>query len=200
MSKTPTLLAFVAAALLAPGAPAADTYRLDPAHSTVGFAVDHLVISKVRGQFKAFEGSLSLDPAAANAPVGARASIKVASVDTGVEARDKHLRSPDFFDAEKFPEIRFECAKVVAEGGAFVAVGSFTLHGVTKEIRLPFTLKGPIKDPWGKMRVAVEARLTVDRRDYGLTWSKAMETGGLVVGNEVLLEINAEAVKEDAAK
>lgn len=198
--NAPRLLSLAAASLLALSAHAADTYRLDPAHSTIGFAVDHLVISKVRGQFKAFEGSLSLDPAAANAPLAARAVIKTASVDTGVEARDKHLRSADFFDAEKNPEIRFECTKVVNEGGALVAVGNFTLHGVTKEIRLPFTLKGPIKDPWGKMRVAVEARLTVDRRDYGLTWSKAMETGGLVVGNDILLEINAEAVKDEAAK
>lgn len=199
--KTIRFLLFTATFLLATAAMrAADTYRLDPAHSTIGFAAEHLVISKVRGQFKAFDASLSLDPAAANAPVSARATIKTASVDTGVEARDKHLRSADFFDAEKYPEIKFEATRLVNEGGQLVAIGNFTLHGVTKEIRLPFTLKGPIKDPMGKTRVAVEARLPIDRRDYGLTWSKALETGGLVVGNEVLLEINAEAVKEEPAK
>ncbi|MCC7519057.1 MAG: polyisoprenoid-binding protein [Verrucomicrobiae bacterium] len=198
--KTSFLLPAVAVVAFAAATQAADLYRLDPVHSTLGFAVDHLVISKVHGRFKSWEATLSLDPAAGNAPVAAHAVIQTASVDTAVEARDKDLRSPNFFDAEKFPEIRFDCSRFEKEGGRYVAVGNFTMHGVTKEIRLPFTLKGPIQDPWGKTRVALEARMTLNRRDYGLTYSKALETGGLVVGNEVFLEINAEAVKEPAAK
>ncbi len=198
--KIPSLLLSAAALVFAASVRAGDVYRVDPAHSTIGFAVDHLVISKVHGQFKTYEASITLDPARGNAPVGARAVIQTASVNTGVDARDKHLRNADFFDAGKFPEIRFECAEVVREGGQYVAVGNFTLHGVTQKIRLPFTLKGPIKDPWGKSRIAAEARLTINRRDYGLTYSQALETGGLVVGNEILLEINVEAIKEEAAK
>jgi polyisoprenoid-binding protein YceI len=141
-----------------------------------------------------------LDPKADIPLKSVTGTIKTTSVDTDIEARDKHLRSADFFDVEKFPEIKFECSRFRKDGDRRVVIGRFTLHGVTRSLRLPFTLKGPIKDPMGKMRVGIEARTTINRQDYGLTYNKVLETGGLAVGNEVAIEINAEAVKEEKAK
>jgi polyisoprenoid-binding protein YceI len=172
--------------------PAADTYNIDPAHSTVGFAVSHMVINTVHGKFNQFTGTLSLDN---NRLQSANGVIQTKSVDTGVAMRDNDLRSPNFFDAEKFPTITFVSKKVSDKNGETELVGDFTMHGVTKELSLPVKVKGPIKDPWGNSRIGLEAKTKINRKDYGLTYNKALETGGLVVGDEVELEINAEATK-----
>jgi len=125
----------------------------------------------------------------------AKGTIQTKSVDTGNAMRDKDLRSPNFFDAEKYPTITFQSKKAEKKGDQTVLVADFTMHGVTKELSLPVTLKGPIKDPWGNDRIGLEAKATLNRKDYGLSYNKALETGGLVVGDEVTIEINAEAIK-----
>jgi polyisoprenoid-binding protein YceI len=182
-------------ALVATQARAADTYNIDTTHTTVGFSIQHMVISKVKGRFNEFSGSIQVDPKANPSVTGANIVIKVASIDTANTKRDEHLRAPDFFDAAKFPDMTFETVKMEKKGNDYVARGKLTMRGVTKEIELPFKLNGPITDPWGNTRVGIEARVTLNRKDYGLTWSKTLETGGLVVGDEVEIEIQLEAVK-----
>jgi len=172
----------------------ADRYELDPNHTQIGFGVKHLVISTVKGKFNEFSGTILYDPADITKS-SVSITIKAASIDTGVQKRDDHLRSPDFFDAAKYPELTFKSQRIEKQGDGFVAFGTLTMHGVAKEIALPFTLTGPIKDPWGRSRMAVEGALTINRHDWGLTYNQVMEAGGLVVGNEVKIEINVEAVK-----
>jgi len=171
---------------------AADTYTIDPAHSTVGFAITHMVINTVHGKFNEFSGTLTLD---GNMVKEATGTIQTKTVDTGVERRDNDLRSPNFFDVATFPTITFQSKRVETQGDKTVLVGDFTMHGVTKELSLPVTVKGPIKDPWGNTRIGFQARAKLNRKEYGLKYNQALETGGLVVGDEVDLEINAEGVK-----
>jgi polyisoprenoid-binding protein YceI len=171
---------------------AADTYNIDPMHSTVGFSVQHMVINKVRGKFGQFTGSVVVDGKAIQS---AKGTIQTGSIDTGIARRDNHLKSPDFFDATKYPTITFVSKRVENKGADAVLVGDYTMHGVTKELSLPVTLSGPIKDNWGGERIGLEAKTKLNRRDYGLTYNQALETGGLVVGDEIEIEINAEAVK-----
>ena len=168
------------------GVRAADTYKLDGAHTTVGFTITHLMISEVSGRFDDVTGEITLDH---DVVTGANATIQVKSIDTANSKRDAHLRTPDFFDAEKFPTITFVGEKVEKDGDKTVMVGKFTLHGVTKEIRLPFTLKGPITMQ-GKERIGVVGELTISRKDYG------MDKMAPMVGDEVKINISTEAVKE----
>ena len=177
---------FIAALAIATGARATDMYKLDPAHTSVGFSIAHLVISEVNGRFNEVAGEVTLDK---DALASAKATISTKSVDTGIGKRDDHLRGPDFFDAEKFPMITFESTKIEKNQ----ITGKFTMHGVTKEITLPFVLKGPVKDPWGNTRLAVTAEITLNRTDYGM---KSM-TG---VGDEVKIRIAAEATKAEDKK
>jgi polyisoprenoid-binding protein YceI len=194
------LMAVLVSGFVSSIALAADKYEIDPAHTTIGFSIEHLVISKVHGKFKEFSGVIEVDPKASPIVTGASVTIKTASIDTGVDKRDEHLRSADFFDAAKYPEIKFETKAIKKSDTGLTALGTLTIHGVSKEITLPFKMKGPIKDPWGKSRLGISANTTINRKDYGLTWSKALETGGLVVGDEVELDIQAEAVKAEPEK
>ena len=187
------LAAVVVAFGFAAGARAADTYKIDPVHSSVGFSVRHMVISNVKGKFQEFAGAIVLEN---NKLIEATGTIQTKSVDTGVAQRDQDLRSANFFDVEKFPTITFKSKRVEKKGEEFVLVGDFTMHGVTKELSLPVKLSGPVKDPWGNSRIGLETRAKLSRKDYGMTYNKALEAGGLVVGDEVEIEINAEAVKE----
>jgi polyisoprenoid-binding protein YceI len=186
------LLTGLCAIVLTRGALGADTYKVDPVHSTVGFAVAHMVISTVKGKFDEFEGSLTLDNSQVQAAQG---TIQTKSVNTGVAARDKDLRSANFFDVEKYPTITFKTKSATKEGENTVLLGDFTIHGVTKSLSLPVKVKGPIKDPWGNMRIGMEGNTKISRKDFGLTYNKALETGGLVVGDEVEIQISAEAVR-----
>jgi polyisoprenoid-binding protein YceI len=195
MRTTSLLTALLSLVCLNRAARAADTYNIDAAHSTVGFSVSHLVINTVKGKFDEFSGSVVVD---GNQIQEAKGTIQTKSVDTGVANRDKHLRSADFFDVEKFPTITFAGKRVETKGTDPVLIGDFTMHGVTKEISLAVTVKGPIKDPWGNNRIGVQAKAKLNRKDYGLTWSKTTETGGLIVGDEIEIEINAEASKAAA--
>lgn len=172
---------------------AADTYKIDPAHTTVGFSVRHLGLNDVHGLFREFEGTVVLDGPKITSATG---TIQVKSVDTGVQKRDDHLRTADFFDAANHPTITFKTKRVESAGGQTVMIADFTMRGVTKEIRLPTTLSGPIKDPWGAQRIGVQAKAKLNRKDYGIKYHQVLEKGILAVGDEVEISINAEAVKE----
>jgi polyisoprenoid-binding protein YceI len=187
------IIAILASALLLnASAHALDTYKVDSAHSSIGFSIDHMVIDTVHGRFRQFEGSITVDPDNGNALKQATATIQASSIDTDVDRRDTHLRSPDFFDAEKYPTITFETTGVDGQ----TLTGKFTMHGVTKEISMPFKIKGPIKDPMGNTHLSLEANTKVNRKDYGLTWNKALEAGGLMVGEDVTIQINGSFVKQ----
>jgi polyisoprenoid-binding protein YceI len=177
----------------------ADVYQIDPQHTDVGFSIRHMVINNVKGSLKDFAGTIEYD---GKDPLTIKASgtIKVASIDTGIAGRDEHLRGPDFFDVAKYPEIAFQGERVEKQGDGYALIGKFTMHGVTKEISLPFTISGPIVDPYGKTRIGIETSATLNRQDYGVNWSKTLDNGGLVVGNDVKIEIGAEAVKQEPAK
>jgi polyisoprenoid-binding protein YceI len=171
---------------------AADTYNIDPNHSTIGFSVSHLVINNVHGKFNEFTGSVVVD---GNTVKEAKGTIQVKSIDTGIAKRDAHLRTPDFFDAEKFPTITFVSKKAEKQGDQTIVTGDFTMRGVTKEIALPIKLSGPITDPWGGTRVGLQAKTKVSRKQFGISYNATSKTGSAVVGDEIEIEINAEAVK-----
>ena len=193
MMQTKTIIGISVTALLTLShAAAADHYKIDRAHTSVGFSVRHMAVSNVKGHFDEFVGSLVLDNGSIQE---ATAAIQVKSVNTGIEKRDNHLRTADFFEAAKYPEITFKTKKVEKSGDQTILIGDFTMRGVTKELRLPVTLSGPVKDPQGNMRIGLEAKAKVNRKDYGMKFNAVMETGGLMVGDEVTLDINAEAVK-----
>jgi len=173
---------------------AADTFNIDKSHSSIMFAVKHMVVSKVKGEFNEYSGTILYDEADVTKS-SVEVTIKTASIDTKDQKRDDHLRSPDFFDAEKHPEITFKSKRVEKAKDGFVAVGDLTMHGVTKEITIPFEITGVINDPWGNTRMGVSAELELNRQDYGVSWSQKLDTGGLVVGDDVGIEIEIEAIK-----
>jgi polyisoprenoid-binding protein YceI len=199
MKITRILLIGATAGLIGTTGLALDTYKVDPAHSSINFSIEHMVINTVHGRFNQFEGSITVDPEKGNALKEAKATIQVKSIDTGISKRDDHLRSGDFFDVEKYPTIAFESKEVKKEGSDQVLVGNFTMHGVTKEISLPIKLKGPI-NVMGGTRLGFEATAKLNRKDYGLTYNKALEAGGLMLGEEVAIQINAEFVKQTGEK
>lgn len=181
-----------ATVLLALPALAAD-WNLDASHSSVGFKVKHMAISKVKGSFGEFSGTVTGEPGKPET-FAAEITIQLASVDTGNEKRDDHLRNPDFFDVEKHPTMMFRSTGVTMDGDEGILMGELTLHGVTKLVELELEYRGQIDDPWGNTRAGFSAEGRIDRREFGLTWSKALETGGLVVGNDVDIELEIELV------
>jgi polyisoprenoid-binding protein YceI len=195
--KSITLAGLTAALLLGLlHAQATETYKIDPAHTSLIFSVRHMAISNVKGHFDEFSGSIVMDNQTLKS---AEATIQVKSINTGIEKRDNHLRSPEFFDAANYPEIKFKSKRVVQSGGETFLIADFTMRGVTKELRLPVTLSGPAKDPGGNVRLGLEARTKINRKDYGISFKGVLDSGEPLVGDEVTLEINAEAVKETAA-
>ncbi len=174
------------------------TYALDPAHSTISFVARHAVITKVRGSFDDFSGKLVID--GADLPDSTAAvELQVASVDTRSADRDNHLKSADFFDAEKFPTIDFASTSVKADGDDAVEVtGDLTIKGQKHEITIPLDYTGTAVDPFGNTRVGFEGAVTVNRKDFGLTWNAALETGGVLVSEKVTLEFDISAIKQAA--
>ena len=168
------------------------TWQLDPAHTSIDFAVRHLMIATVRGRFGSVEGTLTVDesnPRAASVDV----TIHAASIDTRQEQRDAHLRSGDFFDAEKHPTLHFTSKRIDGDvRGSFRLIGDLTIRGVTREITVAVTSEGLGKDPWGNHRAGFSGTATIDRRDFGLTWNQALETGGIAVGHDIKITIDAE--------
>jgi len=173
---------------------AADTYNVDSHHSEVSFQVRHL-LTQVRGKFNDFEGTIQLDPAKMESSSVAF-KVKATSIDTGTPDRDKHLRTADFFDVEKFPEISFTSKSIKATGkDQYAVTGTFSMHGVSKDITLSVTFGGTIKDPWGNQRAGFSTETTLNRKDYGIIWNKALDNGGALLGDDVRVAINLEAVK-----
>lgn len=172
-----------------------ETWNFDLVHSDIGFKVRHLMISKVRGHFNKWSGSLAVDeehPEASKVSV----EIDVSSLDTKEEQRDNHLRSADFLDAANFPVLRFESTSVKKTGDAEYEVeGNLTIRGATRPVVLEVEYLGRTKDPWGGERAGFTAKTAIDRRDFGLTWNMALEAGGFVVGDKVEITIEIEAVK-----
>jgi polyisoprenoid-binding protein YceI len=175
---------------------AAETYLVDKTHTLVGFTVRHLVINKVRGKFNDFTGTIIYDEQDITKSA-LEGTIQVASIDTDNEKRDTHLRSADFFDAANHPQITFVSQRVEQASTTHRLVGDVTIRGITKEIEIPFTITGKIKDLQGKRRIGFEAILRINRQDFGVAYSKVMDNGGLVVGNTVNIELIGEAVKQD---
>jgi len=171
------------------------TWKIDPNHSTVEFAVKHLMISTVKGRFSEVEGEIVIadgDPSHSSVT----ATIKAASIDTHTGQRDDHLRSADFLDAANFPELTFTSTRITGSESEFEVTGDLTIRGVTREITLDVTNEGSGKDPWGGDRIAFSATTKLDRRDFGLTWNQAIEAGGVLVGNDVKVSIDVQAVKQ----
>jgi polyisoprenoid-binding protein YceI len=174
-------------------ATATRTFVIDKAHSEAVFQVRHL-ITKVRGRFSNFEGKIEFDPQRLEAS-SVSVSIDASSIDTSEPDRDKHLRSEDFFGIETYPVMTFTSTRVVKTSATnFEVTGKFTLHGVTKDITLPVTFLGVAKDPWGKERAGFETEVTINRKDYGLNWNAALETGGFLVGDDVRISLSIQAV------
>ena len=168
------------------------TFTIDKAHSEAVFQVRHL-ITKVRGRFTDVGGAVAFDEAAPERSTVAF-TIQAASIDTGTPDRDAHLRSEDFFHAEKHPAITFASTAIRALGGnEYEVAGDLTMRGVTKRITLPVTYLGKARDPWGNEKIGFETETTINRKDYGLTWNAALETGGFLVGDEVRISVSIQA-------
>jgi len=171
------------------------TWNIDPAHSMAEFKVKHMMIANVKGQFSKVSGALFLDESdLPNSRV--EASIEAASIHTRDEQRDAHLKSPDFFDVEKFSTLHFKSKSISIRDGELTVEGDLTIRGVTHKVR--FAVEGPTppaKDPWGNTRVAVSATTKINRKDFGLTWNAALETGGILVGDEVTITLDVEFLK-----
>jgi polyisoprenoid-binding protein YceI len=168
-------------------------YALDRAHTTVEFIVRHLMITKVRGRFTAFDGQIEL-ASNTDLPLSIAATIDAGSIDTREEQRDAHLRSADFFEVEKFPHLIFESTRISGTPDDFTIDGKLTIRGVTRDVNLTGSFEGRATDPWGGSRIGYAAHTTINRKDFGLAWNAALETGGVVVGDEVRIELNVEAV------
>jgi polyisoprenoid-binding protein YceI len=177
---------------------ATNRWDIDVGHSAIHFWVRHLVISKVHGRFAKWAGTIELDPQDLT-----RSSVDVkidaSSIDTQVADRDTHLRSPDFLDVAKYPELAFRSKRIERAGAGYRVIGDLTLRGVTREVALEAEFGGTAKDPWGNERAAFAAKTSLDRREYGLTWNAALEAGGVLVGEKVEISIELEAVKKAAA-
>ncbi len=175
--------------------PAPGTYVLDPFHTRIGFIARHLMVTKVRGNFAEFDGSITIGetPDASTA----QATMKAVSIETGAPDRDAHLRSGDFLEAEKYPELTFANARVLGQKGSkFTVAGDLTIKGVTKQVELAVELDGVVTDPFGNEKLAVSARTEINREDFGMTWNAALETGGVLVSPKVIIEIEAQAVRQ----
>jgi polyisoprenoid-binding protein YceI len=176
-----------------------EQWDFDVAHSSINFSVRHLMVSKVRGQFTKWSGSLEFDE---QEPTRARveAQLDAASIDTKDAQRDAHLRSADFLDTERFPTISFKSTGIEKVGDArFSMKGELTIRGITKPVTLDVEYAGRAKDPWGGERVGFSARTSIDRKDFGLTWNQLLETGGVLVGEKVDIELEIEAIRRKSA-
>jgi polyisoprenoid-binding protein YceI len=175
---------------------ATTTWNIDPVHSVAEFKVKHMMISNVKGQFTRLKGVLTLDESPLT-DSHVEASIDADSINTRDEQRDAHLKSPDFFDAQTFPTLSFKSTRIAqGTGGELAVVGDLTIHGVTRNVT--FNVEGPTapaKDPWGSTRIGLSATTKINRKDFGLTWNSALETGGLLVGEEVTITLDVQFVK-----
>ena len=174
------------------------TWQIDSAHSGIHFSVRHLVIAKVRGQFSRWTGVLTV-PDGDFAKATVDVTIDATSIETGVADRDAHLKSADFFDVTSFPELTFRGRRVEAkESDRFALVGDLTIRGISREVTLDVESAGQTKDPWGNVRAGFAGKTAIERKEFGLTWNQALEAGGVMVGDRVEIEIEVEAVRQEA--
>jgi polyisoprenoid-binding protein YceI len=170
-------------------------YTLDPSHTRIGFVARHAMVTKVRGAFNEFEGTVHLDGEDPSRST-ARLTVKAASIDTRNEQRDGHLRSNDFLDMEQYPEITFvSTAARQLDETTYQLTGDLTVRGVTKPVTVDFTYEGAAQDPFGNLRVGFEGAVAISRKDYGITWNAALETGGVLVSDKIVLEFEVSAIK-----
>jgi polyisoprenoid-binding protein YceI len=175
--------------------PTAGVFAIDPAHTRVGFVARHLRVSKVRGAFTQVSGELVIGEEPTKSSV--TATIPTNSIDTGVADRDAHLRSPDFLDVDTYPTITFRSTELVAAGdNEFKLRGELTVRDVTREVDLDVEFEGLARSPWGQEVIGFTATTEVDREEFGMTWNQALETGGVLVGKKVKIEISAEAIRQ----
>jgi len=189
-----SILGLTAAVAAAPAA-AGETYTVDPSHSFVGFSARHFGVSTVRGEFERYDAEFVLDE---EDPTRSSIVLRIQadSIDTDHERRDGHLKSPDFLDVANHPTIVFESRSITARGdGEYLLAGDLTMRGVTRPVEIPVTLSGPIKDPYGNMRVGVDGELEIDRQDWGVAFGAVMDNGGLVVSNEVKISFSIEGMR-----
>lgn len=190
-------LAIGAAPVMAESAPAEDfiEYQLDKAHSSVSFTIRHMMVSKVRGQFNDFDLTLKENVK----DIGKSfvdVTIKSASIDTANEKRDNHLRSADFFDVAKYPEITYKTKGIKKDGDSYVLSGTLTMHGVSREVDIPFEILGRLTDPQGNKRIGIEGSTKISRKEFGLSWNRTLDKGGVVVGDTVKIEILLEGISK----
>lgn len=198
-NRARVIAAFIALVALVPVTGRADTYEIDASHTSVQFSVRHMMISNVRGEFTRLSGKAVGDVANPMAAV-VEATIEAASIDTRNEERDDHLRRPDFLDAAKFPTLTFKSTKVEKAGGGWKLTGDLTLHGVTKPVVLDVTnVTPPVKDPWGNTRIGAQATTKINRQDFGIVFNKALDGGGVLVGDEIAITIDVEVKKKAEA-
>jgi polyisoprenoid-binding protein YceI len=173
----------------------AATFAIDPVHSSIGFKIKHMVISKVRGSFGQFEGIIEfdeVDPALGSVS----ATITMDSIDTGDQKRDEHLRDADFFNTAEFPTMTFSSKEITKDGDDWQLKGNLTLHGVTRPVALKLEYNGSVDDPWGNHRVGFAAEGKIDRRDFGISWNNTLDKGGLALGNDVMIQMEIEAIRQ----
>jgi polyisoprenoid-binding protein YceI len=188
MSKKIQVLALFAVLLSSTAVFAADTFKIDPAHSSFSFSVRHMMISNVPGEFDTFSGQITYSPTDVAAST-ANLTIETASINTRNDKRDAHLKSPDFFDAAKYPAITFVSTKFTAAA----ITGNLTMKGVTKEITIPVTIAGPVKTMKGGQSIGITGSVVINRQDFGVSWNKALDQGGWVVANDVNVSVSIEA-------
>ena len=174
---------------------ATGTWVIDNAHTNLGFSARHAMVAKVRGNFGEFAGSFTIDGdnlAASSAEL----TIQAASIDTKNADRDAHLKSPDFLDVENFPVVSFVSTAVKVDGDDVTVTGDLTIHGVTKSVEVAYEFVGISQDPWGQTKIGFEGSTKISRKDFGLTWNAALETGGVLIGDEIKLNLDVEATKQ----
>jgi len=189
------LLLTALAAVLTAGAAQAATYTIDPAHSSVSFKVRHMMVSKVKGFFEEFQGTIEFDETNMK-DARVEAEIQTASVNTNDEDRDEHLRNEDFFEVSTYPTMTFQSTGVKKDGDDWLLMGDLTLHGVTKPVTLELEYNGTVEDPWGNTRVGFSAEGEIDRREFDIIYNNTLDKGGLAVGNDVEIMLEIEAIKK----
>lgn len=181
-------------ALLASSVVFAEDYSIDKAHSSIGFSAKHLMVSKTNGQFTDYDGTINFDPSDL-AKSKVEVTVKAASITTNMEKRDAHLKGADFLDVEKFPTLTFATKSIAQSGDGYQLTGDLTIKGVTKEISVPAEISGPVKSPMGGTVIGIHSNFKINRQDYGVSWNKTMDSGGVVVSDDVVVDINIEANK-----
>ena len=177
-----------------------NNWNIDATHSGINFSIRHLVVSKVRGRFAKYTGAVKIDDEDLTRSV-VEATIDASSIDTGTPDRDTHLRSADFFDVERFPELRFRSARIEKLGNdRYKVTGDLTIRDVTREVSLDVEAGGQAKDPWGNERIGFVAKTALNRKDFGLEWNQVLEAGGVLVGDRVDIELDVQGVKAAAAQ